>query len=197
MHRIALTGGIASGKSFVADEFAARGASIIDSDVLAREVVEPGTAGLARIIERFGPDMLDGEGKLDRARLGELVFSNEEARQELNSIVHPLVRERAAALEAAAPEGTVVIHVIPLLVETGLDRGFDRIIVVDVPVEVQLDRLRRRNGLSVGEAQARISAQATREERAAVASYFIDNSGERHETAAQVDRVWAQLQGAR
>lgn len=197
MHRIALTGGIASGKSFVADEFAARGASIIDSDVLAREVVEPGTAGLARIVERFGPDMLDGEGKLDRARLGELVFSNEEARQQLNSIVHPLVRERAAALEAAAPEGTVVIHVIPLLVETGLDRGFDRIIVVDVPVQVQLDRLRRRNGLSVGEAQARISAQATREERAAVASYFIDNSGERHETAAQVDRVWAQLQGAR
>lgn len=197
MHRIALTGGIASGKSFVADEFAARGASIIDSDVLAREVVEPGTAGLARIVERFGPDMLDGEGKLDRARLGELVFSNEEARQQLNSIVHPLVRERAASLEAAAPEGTVVIHVIPLLVETGLDRGFDRIIVVDVPVQVQLDRLRRRNGLSVGEAQARISAQATREERAAVASYFIDNSGERHETAAQVDRVWAQLQGAR
>lgn len=197
MHRIALTGGIASGKSFVADEFAARGASIIDSDVLAREVVEPGTAGLARIVERFGHDMLDGEGTLDRARLGELVFSNEEARQQLNSIVHPLVRERAASLEAAAPEGTVVIHVIPLLVETGLDRGFDRIIVVDVPVQVQLDRLRRRNGLSVGEAQARISAQATREERAAVASYFIDNSGERHETAAQVDRVWAQLQGAR
>lgn len=193
MTRTALTGGIASGKTFVADELARLGAVIVDSDLIAREVVEPGTPGLAQVVERFGADILQADGSLDRARLGQIVFSDEAARADLNAIVHPLVRQRAVELESGAPEGAVVIQVVPLLVETGLDKGFDRILVVDVPVETQLERLMGRNGLPEDEAMARINAQATREQRLAVATHVIDSSGAHEETLARVARIWRQL----
>ncbi|MFT3889503.1 MAG: dephospho-CoA kinase [Arachnia sp.] len=193
---MALTGGIASGKSFVADELARRGAVVIDSDVLAREVVEPGTPGLAAVVSRFGPEILGPDGSLDRPRLGELVFSDDAARADLNAIVHPLVRRRAEEIEDAAGVDDVVVHVIPLLVETGLDEGFDRIVVVDVPVEVQADRLRARNGLTAEQAEARIRAQAAREERLEAADRVIDNGGDRASTITQIDEVWTWLRNS-
>ena len=197
MQRIALTGGIASGKSFVADEFAALGAVLVDSDLIAREVVEPGTPGLAQIVERFGEGVLAEDGSLDRPRLGALVFSDDAARADLNAIVHPLVRRRAAELEAAAPDGAIVIQVIPLLVETGLDEGFDTVLVVDVPVEVQIERLMRRNSLTEAEALARIDAQADRGRRLAAATHVIGNSGSRSATRERVREVWRDLSAAR
>ncbi|SDL62271.1 dephospho-CoA kinase [Tessaracoccus oleiagri] len=195
MPRIALTGGIASGKSTVARMLEARGVVIVDSDVLAREVVEPGTEGLDAIVERFGSSVLQPDGSLDRARLGSLVFADPAARADLNAIVHPLVRRRAEELEAAAPAGALVVQVIPLLVEAGLVGGFDHVIVVDVAVDEQLRRLMSRNGYSCDEAMARIRAQATREERLRVADTVIDSSGSLAETEAQVqaalDRIVA------
>ncbi|WP_193432370.1 dephospho-CoA kinase [Tessaracoccus aquimaris] len=193
MQRIALTGGIASGKSFVADEFAALGAVIVDSDLIAREVVEPGTPGLAQVVQRFGEGVLAEDGSLDRARLGAIVFSEDAARADLNAIVHPLVRRRAADLERAAPEGSVVIQVIPLLVETGLDEGFDTVLVVDVPVEAQIERLMRRNALTEADALARINAQADRGRRLAAATHVIENSGSRSATRERVREVWRDL----
>lgn len=195
MNRVALTGGIAAGKSFVADELARHGAVIIDADLLAREVVEPGTPGLAAVVERFGEDILLEDGSLDRAALGGIIFADDAARADLNAIVHPLVRRRADELEAAAAEGAVVVHVIPLLVETGLDRGFDTVIVADVPVGTQAERLKARNGLTDEEADARIGAQAARGERFAVATRVIDNSGSRDDTRAQVEALWDELVG--
>lgn len=191
--RIALTGGIATGKSFVADVFASLGATIIDADVLAREVVEPGTDGLARIVERFGAGVLTPDGSLDRPRLGRLIFADDAARADLNAIVHPLVRARAVELAEGAPEGSVVIQVIPLLVEAGLDGQFDRIIVIDAPAEIQLERLMHRDALSRDEALTRIRAQTSRQERLAVASQVIDTSGEQDATRRQVAELWRML----
>ncbi len=190
---VALTGGIASGKSTVADLLAARGALLIDSDVLAREVVEPGTPGLAAIVERFGPGVLTADGSLDRQELGALIFADPKARTDLNAITHPLVRARRAELVAAAPPGSVVVSVIPLLVETGLASAFDGVIVVDVPESVQIERLRARNGLSVAEARARLAAQASRQDRLDVADWVVDNSGTLADLDGQVDRIWACL----
>lgn len=195
MVRIALTGGIASGKSFVADELARLGAIIIDSDLLAREVVEPGTPGLARIVERFGDGVLR-DGVLDRAALGEIVFSDDAARADLNAIVHPLVRRRARELEDRADPGTVVVQVIPLLVETGLDAAYDVIVVVDVPTEVQVSRLIHRNDLTTEQARARVRAQASRENRLKVADHVIDNSGDEASTVRQVEALWPTLEAA-
>ncbi|HQA30550.1 MAG TPA: dephospho-CoA kinase, partial [Propioniciclava tarda] len=165
VRRIGLTGGIASGKSAVAELLRAKGAVIVDADVLAREVVEPGTPALAAIVDRFGRGVLLPDGRLDRARLGQLVFSDADARADLNAIVHPAVRRRAAELEADAPAGSVVVHAIPLLVETGQAASFDMVVVVDADPTIQVDRLRARNGLSRADAEARLAAQASREER--------------------------------
>lgn len=191
--RIALTGGIASGKSTVADMFAELGAVIIDSDVLAREVVEPGTPGLAEIVERFGPDILTGDGELNRPALGEIIFTDDEARKDLNAITHPRVRQRAVELEESAPEGALIIQVIPLLIEANLVDGFDEVIVVDLPEELQLQRLMERNGFSRDEALSRIQAQASRAERLAVATHVIDNSQPLELTRAQVRLLHQQL----
>lgn len=187
---VALTGGIASGKTTVARLLAEQGAIVIDSDVLAREVVEPGTPGLAAVVERFGDGVLDESGKLDRARLGQIIFGDDQARADLNAIIHPQVRARRAELIADAAADAMVVSVIPLLVETGLAGSFDAVIVIDVPVEVQVARLRTRNGLSESEAQARIDAQASRDERLAAATWVIDNSGTREQLDAQVAAVW-------
>lgn len=190
---VALTGGIASGKSTVADLFADRGAVIIDSDLLAREVVEPGTEGLAEIIDRFGAGVLNGDGRLNRAGLGEIIFADETARQDLNQIIHPRVRARRTELIAAAPDDAVSISIIPLLVETGVRDRFAGIILVDLPVAEQLRRLMARNHMTADQAQARIRGQATRAERLAVADWVIDNSGTPGNLPHQVDRVWTQL----
>ena len=192
MLRVGLTGGIGSGKSTVADELTRRGAVIIDADRLAREVVEPGTPGLAQIVARFGDRVLVG-GRLDRAALAKIVFADPQARQELESIIHPAVRRRAAELEAAAPSRSIVVHVIPLLVETGQAANFDVVVVVDVESETQLDRLLARGGLSAEEARSRIAAQANRAERLAAADVTLDNNGSLVELQAQVDDLWSDL----
>ena len=189
---VGLTGGIGSGKSLVAELLAAHGATIIDADVLAREAVAPGMPGLAAVRERFGTGVLRPDGSLDRAALGRIVFGDPIARRDLEAIIHPAVRARAAALAAAAPEGAVVVQVIPLLVETGQQGHFDQVVVVDVEPEVQLSRIVRRDGLSEAEARARLRAQASREARLAAAHVVLRNNGTRDDLAAAVDRLWAE-----
>lgn len=195
MVRVGLTGGIASGKSAVAAELAARGAIIIDADVLAREVVEPGTPALAAIIDRFGPQVLS-DGQLDRARLAQIVFADPLARRDLERIVHPAVRARAADLERAAGRAAVVVHVIPLLVETGQQEDFDLVVTVDVDHETQIKRLIARNGYTRAEAESRIAAQASREDRRIAADVVLDNTGSVAQLREQIDALWAELSSA-
>lgn len=191
MLRIGLTGGIGSGKSTVSALLARRGAVIIDSDRIAREVVEPGTPGLAAVVEAFGPQVLTADGALDRPALAAVVFADPEARRRLDAIVHPLVRARAKELAAAAPAGAVVVHDVPLLVETGQAGSYDVVLVVEACPETRVARLVQR-GLAETDARARIAAQATDEQRRAVAHVVLDNSGTPEELAAQVDRFWAE-----
>jgi dephospho-CoA kinase len=194
VRRIGLTGGIAAGKTAVSDLLAQHGAVVVDSDLLAREVVAPGTPGLSAVVDAFGPGVLDADGSaLDRAALGRLVFADPTARRRLEAIVHPLVRQRARDLEAAALPGSVVVHVIPLLVETGQADRFDSVVVVDVPVELQLARLVEGRGLSPGEARARMAAQASRAERLAVADHVVDGGGSLGELAEVVAALWTRL----
>jgi dephospho-CoA kinase len=195
MVRVGLTGGIASGKSAVAAELAARGAIIIDADVLAREVVEPGTPALAAIIDRFGPQVLS-DGQLDRTRLAQIVFADPLARRDLERIVHPAVRARAADLERAAGRAAVVVHVIPLLVETGQQEDFDLVVTVDVDHETQIKRLIARNGYTRAEAESRIAAQASREDRRIAADVVLDNTGSVAQLREQIDALWAELSSA-
>jgi dephospho-CoA kinase len=195
MRTIGLTGGIGSGKSEVARGFAARGAVVIDADALAREVVAPGTEGLAEVVGRFGEDVLHADGSLDRERLGEIVFADEAELAALNAIVHPRVAARTEELINAAAEDAVVVYDVPLLVENGLESGFDTVVVVDAPVEVQLHRLTTVRGMSTQQAEARIGAQASRESRRAVADIVIDNSGSLAELHETVAKVWRELTG--
>lgn len=190
MTRIGLTGGIASGKTLVSDELARLGATVIDADLLARQVVAPGTRGLAEVVSRFGDPVLLPDGALDRARLGDLVFGDGEARQDLNAIIHPRVRAEARRLEEASAPGAVVVHVIPLLVETGQQDSFDGVLVVDVPVEVQISRLMRRNALTERQARDRVAAQASRSQRLAAADWVVDNTGDEDSTRRAVRDVW-------
>src|SRR3954466_4488014 len=189
--RIGLTGGIGSGKSTVSALLAARGAVVVDADRIAREVVERGTPGLAAVVEAFGEQVLGPDGGLDRPALAAVVFADPEARARLDAIVHPLVRERAAELAAAAPPDAVVVHDVPLLVETGRWAPYDLVLVVEAAPETRVARLVRR-GLTEGDARARMAAQATDEQRRAVADVVLDNSGTEQELAAQVDRFWAE-----
>ena len=190
-----LTGGIASGKSTVAAMLVELGAVLIDGDALAREVVARGTPGLAQVVAEFGSDLLTPEGDLDRAALGRIVFADEAARRRLEAITHPLIFERYAELEASAPSGALVVHDIPLLAESGRADTFDEVIVVDVPAQVQVDRMIRDRGWSREEAESRIAAQATREDRLAIATYVVDNTGTLDELRARVAAVHAQLTG--
>jgi len=187
---VGLTGGIGSGKSTVAELLRARGALVIDADRLAREVVEPGTPGLAAVVARFGEGVLRADGSLDRAALGRIVFADEGARRDLEAIVHPAVRSRAAELSAQAGPGDVVVHMIPLLVETGQQDAFDLVVVVDVDPDTQLGRIRDRDGLDAAQATARVRAQASRAERLAAADVVVDNSGSLADLAAQVAVLW-------
>lgn len=194
MLRIGLTGGIASGKSEVSRLLDLLGAVVIDADVLAREVVAPGTDGLAEVTAVFGPGVLGADGALDRPALGRVVFGDEVARRKLEAIVHPRVRARAASIEAEAAENAVVVHAIPLLVETGQARSFDQLVVVDVPEDVQVERLVRTRGMSEAEARSRIAAQASREDRLGVADVVLDNSGTLADLERQVRELWDKLQ---
>lgn len=187
-----LTGGIASGKSLVAARLAELGAVIIDSDLLAREVVGPGTDGQTAVAERFGAEMVTDSG-LDRALLGALVFADPGARADLERIVHPRVRQRAAELEQAADPDAVVVQVIPLLVETGHSDRFDLVVVVDADPEDQVRRLRADRGLTEAEARSRLAAQATREQRLAAADVVLANTGTVDELGGAVDGLWARL----
>lgn len=193
MLRVGLTGGIGAGKSEVSRRLAAYGAVVIDADMVAREVVEPGTPGLAAIREAFGPEVLRPDGSLDRDRLGELIFADPQLRAKLNGIVHPLVRERMAELEQQAAGAEVVVHAIPLLAESGGAAAFDEVVVVDVRPRVQLERLMRERGLRREQAAARIAAQASRAGRLAVATLVVDNSGSLSELDREVGDLWGEL----
>jgi dephospho-CoA kinase len=192
--RIGLTGGIASGKSTVSEMLAAKGALVIDADQLARDVVAPGTDGLAEVREAFGSDMTVPDGSLDRGKLGSVVFADPVKREQLEAIIHPLVRSEAARLEAAAAHDQVVIHDIPLLVETGQQDVFEIVIVVDALPEVQLDRLVRLRGMTEQQARQRIAAQSDRVRRRAAATEVIENNGSIADLQAAVDRLWDRLQ---
>ncbi|UQA96075.1 dephospho-CoA kinase [Streptomyces halobius] len=196
MVKVGLTGGIGAGKSEVSRLLASYGAVIVDADRLAREVVAPGTPGLAAVVEEFGDGVLTPDGSLDRPKLGGIVFADPEKLKALNAIVHPLVGARSAELEASAGPDAVVVHDVPLLAENGLAPLYDLVIVVDVAPETQLDRLVRLRGMTQDEAKARMAAQATREQRLAVADIVIDNDGPLAALEPQVRAVWERLRGA-
>jgi dephospho-CoA kinase len=191
--RVGLTGGVASGKSTVSAILRDLGAVVVDADRLAREVVAPGTEGLAEIVEAFGPGVLTASGELDRAAMGALVFADETARRRLEAIIHPRVRRRGAELEAAAGPDAVVVHDIPLLAETGQGDAFDAVVVVDVPVQTQIERMVAERGMSRADAEARVAAQASREDRRAVATYVIDNTGTLEDLRDRVTEVLEKL----
>ncbi|MFJ2646852.1 dephospho-CoA kinase [Streptomyces sp. NPDC087420] len=193
MLRLGLTGGIGAGKSEVSRLLAGYGAVVIDSDRIAREVVEPGTPGLAAVVAEFGPGVTTADGALDRPGLGVIVFGDPDRLKALNAIVHPLVRARSAELEAAAGADAIVVHDVPLLVENGMAPLYDLVVVVDASSETRLDRLVRTRGMSESEARKRMAAQATREERRAVADVVIDNDGPLEKLEPQVRGVWESL----
>lgn len=195
MLRVGLTGGIGSGKSEVSRRLASAGAVLIDADAIAREVVAPGTAGLAAVTEAFGEEILLPGGGLDRERLGEIVFADPAKLARLSGIVHPLVGQRMAELESSADHDAVVVHDVPLLAENKMAAAYDLVVVVDAPEPMQLDRLTGQRGLSAEQARARMAAQATREQRLAIADLVIDNSGSLDELDRQVSAVWEELRG--
>ncbi|WP_369137769.1 dephospho-CoA kinase [Modestobacter versicolor] len=191
MLRIGLTGGIGSGKSTVAALLAERGALVVDADRIAREVVEPGTPGLAAVVAEFGDSVLTAEGALDRPALASVVFGDPAARARLDAVVHPLVRARAAELVAAAPADAVVVQDVPLLVETGQAGSYDLVLVVETEPATRVARLVDR-GLSADDARARIASQATDEQRRAVADVVLRNDGDRAALATAVERFWVE-----
>ena len=193
MLRVGLTGGIGAGKSEVSKRLAAQGAIVIDADLIAREVVAPGTDGLAEIVAAFGPGVLTPDGALDRVRLGDVVFADPDKLARLNAIVHPRVGVRMRELEDSAGPGAVVVHDVPLIAENGLAGAYDLVVVVDVQPRVQLDRLVRQRRMSREQAEARMAAQASREERLAIATIVVDNSGSLAELDRQAGELWAEL----
>ena len=197
MLRVGLTGGIGSGKSEVARRLAEHGAVLIDADVAARRVVEPGSPGLAQVAAAFGDEVLRPDGSLNRERLGEIVFGDPGLRAKLNAIVHPLVRDWMQKAERAAVQAdgdAIVVHDVPLLAESRGTAGFDAVIVVDVPPDLQLERLVSQRGMAADQARARIAAQASREQRLAVADIVIDNSGSLADLDRRVAEVRADLE---
>ena len=191
--RVGLTGGIASGKSTVSAILAALGAVVIDADAIAREVVAQGTPGLEAVGAEFGPGLLTPGGDLDRPAMGALVFADPDARKRLEAIIHPLVHRRSAELEAAADADAVVVHDIPLLAEVGRAGSFDAVIVVDAPTEVQVARMVGDRGWTREDAESRIAAQASREDRQAIATHVIDNTGSLEDLRRRVEDVYAEL----
>jgi len=198
--RIAITGGIGSGKSAVSARLAAHGAIVVDADAIAREVVEPGTPGLAELVAEFGTAVLRADGSLDRPAMAALVFSDPQRRRALEAIVHPLVAARSTELLAAAPADAVVVYDVPLLAESmrttrAAGHGFDSVVVVTAPRDLRVRRLVGR-GLTAADAEARIDAQASDEERRAIADHVVDNSGTLDDLDEAVDAVWVALTAA-
>lgn len=193
MIRVGLTGGIGSGKSEVARMLAAHGAVVVDADALAREAVEPGTPGLAAVVAEFGMGVLAPDGSLDRPRLGRLVFADEVRRQALEAIVHPYVGRRSQELMAAAAPDAVVVYDVPLLVEKGLQDGYDVVVVVDAADEVRLGRLVERRGMTTDDARARMASQASREKRLAAADHIVGNDGDVSDLEHEVAGLWSRL----
>jgi dephospho-CoA kinase len=186
--RVALTGGIASGKSAVADAFSALGVAVLDTDQIARDVVAPGTAGLAAIVDQFGPEALDSNGQLDRRRMRELVFSNPERRRKLEAITHPAIRAELARRSQAA-NGSYQIHAIPLFVEGGGKGNYDRVLVVDCPEAKQIERVMIRDKVDASQAKQTLAAQASRDQRLAAAHDVITNDGSLEQLRQQVMKI--------
>ena len=193
MFRLGLTGGIGSGKSTVSARLAAHGATVIDYDLLARDAVEPGTQALAAIVERFGNEVIAADGTLDRTALGAVVFADDAARHDLEAITHPAIFDLAIAREATVPDDAVVVHDHPLLVEVGMDAFCDLVVVVDVPVDVQVERLVTLRGMTEADARTRLAAQGSREERTAAADIVLDNTGSIEDLEARVDEIWTRI----
>jgi len=192
---IGLTGGIASGKSAVAAILRELGGPVVDADQVAREVVEPGTPALAEIVERWGQDVLDADGRLDRKKLGALVFGDDEARRALNAITHPRIAAASQhkIAELAAAGANTIIYEAALIVENKLHAGMSALIVVSVPPELQLQRLMERDGIGATEAQARVDAQLPLADKVAVADHVIDNSGSPKDTRRLVEALWTEI----
>jgi len=190
---VGLTGGIGAGKSTVAAQLARRGAIVVDADAIAREVVEPGSPVLVQLVDRFGPEILHPDGSLDRPALAAVAFVDDETRKELEGITHPAIGAEFLRRVAEAPAGSVVVHDVPLLVES--KRGFEyaAVIVVEAPLEVRLDRLEAR-GVPRDDARRRIDLQATDEDRRKVATWVVDNSRDLSHLEEQVERIWAELE---
>lgn len=196
MYRIGLTGGIGAGKSVAANRFQELGAVVIDHDVLARQAVAPESPGLAQVVAEFGPEMLLPDGSLNRSALGAVVFGDADARRRLNAIVHPAIFDLSAAAESAAQNNndkSIIVHDIPLLVETGQEADFDLLLVVDAPAELRVQRLMQARGLSEADARARISAQISDEERLAPADKILDGAGTVANLRHQVDVLWEEI----
>jgi dephospho-CoA kinase len=188
--RLGLTGGIGSGKSTVSARLAAHGAVVIDYDRLARDAVALGTPALAAIAERFGSDVIAADGTLNREALGAIVFGDDAARADLEAITHPAIIELAGAMEATVPDDGVVVHDHPLLVEMGMATFCDLVVVVDVPEDVQVERLVALRGMTEEDARARMAAQSSREERRAAADVVLENTGSIADLEARVDELW-------
>jgi len=193
MFMVGLTGGIGSGKSTVAKFLSDRGAVVVDADRIARDVVEPGSPVLARLVERFGPGILRPDGSLDRPGLAAVAFASDGAKADLEAITHPAIAEEFLRRIAAAPPGAVVVHDVPLLVESARGYEYGAVIVVEAPLAVRLDRLEAR-GVDRDDARRRIALQATDEERRAVATWVLDNTGDLAALAAQVEAIWPELE---
>jgi len=194
MFLIGLTGGIASGKSTVAKRWVEHGAIEIDADQLAREVVEPGTAGLSQIVETFGAQVLNSDGSLDRAKLGELVFADELKRLALNAIVHPMVKQRSKEILAGLPRNAIAIYNVPLLVEANVDHDFDLIVTVEAPEDEQVKRLVKHRGMSDQDARARIASQAKPVERAAIADVILNSNQDINLLLRDADDLWRSIE---
>jgi dephospho-CoA kinase len=193
MLMVGLTGGIGSGKSTVAALLTKRGAVVVDADAIARQVVEPGTPALAKLVERFGPEILQANGSLDRAKLAEIGFATDETKKDLEAITHPAIGEEFIRQVGTAPEDGVVVHDVPLLVESKRNFPYDAVIVVETPRDRRLDRLEER-GVPRDDAARRMEHQASDEERRAVATFVVDNGGDLAALEAQIDRIWADLE---
>jgi dephospho-CoA kinase len=193
MLKVGLTGGIGAGKSEVSRRLASYGALVIDADQIAREVVEPGTPGLAQVVGLFGTGVLAPDGTLDRQRLGEIVFGDDELRAKLNSLIHPLVGARLRELEQGADADAILVEDVPLIAENDLADFYDLVVVVDVPPRLQEERLVRDRGMTPDQVAVRMAAQASREQRLAIAGIVVDNSGSLAELDREVGELWAEL----
>jgi dephospho-CoA kinase len=194
--RVALTGGVGSGKSSLGRALADCGAVRFDADVVAREVVEPHTIGLAAVVQRFGHDVLNGDGTLDRSALAAVAFAHDSARRDLNAILHPLIALRSSELMDGAPNDAIIVYEIPLLAESGSRAGFDVVVVVQTPLGLRLTRLAER-GLSEPDARARIATQANDEQRRAMADELVVNDGSPSQLQAEARRLWSRLEKRR